>query len=204
MATLIVRALVYGTTVGVDLVSVDDKEYQEPLRDPAHVVHAVLRLYGCPWEAIRIRFQLNPHKILEKYVNGDPPLHIACASEPHFLERDNKKNASNVIESLLSLHGAATTVTNRNGKILLRLLIASGESRDEGVGIVICMNPAALLYDTICLSGFPYIVSRVAAKECSTFVFQFLQYIPMVVRQEAAGEKKILKQDNELFRKIVC
>ena len=44
MAALIVRALVYSTSVGVDFVSVDDKEDQEPSCDPAHVVHATLRL----------------------------------------------------------------------------------------------------------------------------------------------------------------
>ena len=97
MSALIVRELVYGTTVGVDFLSVDDKEDQEPLCDPAHVIHVVLRLYSCPWGSIRIRFQLQPHKILEIDVNGDPPLYIACASAPHFSERDNKKNASNVI-----------------------------------------------------------------------------------------------------------
>ena len=52
MVALIVRASVYGTTVGVDLVSVDQKVYQEPLRDLSHVVHVTLRLYGYPSEAI--------------------------------------------------------------------------------------------------------------------------------------------------------
>ena len=128
MAALIVRALFYSTTVGVDLISVDGKVDQEPPCDIAHVVHTTLRLYGCPWEAIRIGFQLHPHKIGEIDVNGDPPLNIACASAPYFLERDNEKNVPNVIDSLLSLHGAATTVPNRNGKLLLGLLIASGAS----------------------------------------------------------------------------
>ena len=63
MSALIVRASVYGTTVGVDLVSVDGKVDQEPSRDLSHVVHATLRLYGCPWEAIRLGFQLHPHKL---------------------------------------------------------------------------------------------------------------------------------------------
>ena len=48
MAALIARASVYGTTVGVDLVSVDGKLYQEPSRNLAYVVHMTLRLYGCP------------------------------------------------------------------------------------------------------------------------------------------------------------
>ena len=61
MAVLIMRALVYGTTVGVDFVSVDDKEDQEPSRDPAHVVQATPIMYGFPWEVIRLRFQLHPH-----------------------------------------------------------------------------------------------------------------------------------------------
>ena len=52
MAALIVRASVYGTTVGVDLVSVDGKVDQELSCDLAYVVHTTLRLYGCPWEAI--------------------------------------------------------------------------------------------------------------------------------------------------------
>ena len=90
MFALIVRALVYGTTVGVDLVSVDEKVYQEPSRDLAHAVHATLRLYGCLWEAIRRGFQLHPHELGERYVNGDLPLHIACASAPYFLERQRK------------------------------------------------------------------------------------------------------------------
>ena len=97
MAAMIVMASVYGTTVGVDLVSVDDKVDQEPSRDLAHVVHAMLRLYVCPWEAIRPGFQLQPHEIGERDVNVDLPLHIACASAPYFLERYNKKNAPNVI-----------------------------------------------------------------------------------------------------------
>ena len=73
-------------------------------------------------------------------------------------------------------------------KILIGLLIVYGASRYEGVGIVLCANPAALLYENIGLSGFPYIISRVAAEECLTLVFQFLRDIPMVVRHEAAGE----------------
>ena len=188
MAALIVRALVYGTTVGADFVSVDDKEDQEPLRDPAHVVHATLRLYGCPWEAIRLGFQLHIHKFLERNFNDDLPLNIDCASANYFSKRNNKKNASNVIESLISLHEANITVTSMNAKILLGILIVSGASRYEGVGIVLCANPATLLYENICLSGFPYIISRVATEECLTFVFQFLQDIHMVVRQEAVGE----------------
>ena len=141
MAVLIMRALVYGTTVGVDFVSVDDKEDQEPSRDPAHVVHATLRLYGCPWVAIRLGFQLHPHEILERDVNGDLPLHIACASAPYFLEKYNKNNASKFIESLIYLHGSVKTVTNRNGNILLGFLIEYGEIRDEGVGIFLCETP---------------------------------------------------------------
>ena len=111
-----------------------------------------------------------------------PPFHIACAPAPHFSERDNKKNASNVIESFLYLHGADKTVTNRNGKTL------PGEIRDEVVGIVLCINPAEILYGNIGLSGFLYIISRVTANECLTFIFQFLRDIPMVVQQEAEGE----------------
>ena len=103
--------------------------------------------------------------------------------------RDNKKNAPNVIESSFFLHGASTTVPNRNGKLLIGLLIYSGEIWDEGVGIVLRENPAALLYENSGLSGFPYIISRVAAEEWLTFVFLFLQDIPMVVVQEAVGEK---------------
>ena len=97
MATLIMRALVYGTTVGVDLVSVDGKVDQEPSRDMVHVVHTMLILYGCPWEVILLGFQLHPHKLGERYVNGDLHLHIAFASAPYFLERDNENNAPNVI-----------------------------------------------------------------------------------------------------------
>ena len=48
MSVMIVRALVYGTTIGLDLVSVDGKVDQKPSRDLAHVVHATLRLYGFP------------------------------------------------------------------------------------------------------------------------------------------------------------
>ena len=128
MAAPIVRALVYGTTFGVDLVSVDGIVYRKPSRDIAHAVRAMLRLYGCPWEAIRIGFQLHPHELGERYVNGDLPLHIACASAPYFWERDNENNAPNVIESLLSLHGDTTTVPNRDEMLLLGLLIASGKS----------------------------------------------------------------------------
>ena len=105
MALLIVRASVYGTTVRLNLVSVDGKVDQEPSRDLAHVVHATPRLYICPWETIRLRFQLHPHELGERSVNGDLTLHIACASAPYFSERENEKNAPNVIESLLSLHG---------------------------------------------------------------------------------------------------
>ena len=94
-----------------------------------------------------------------------PPLHIACASAPYFLERYNEKNTPNVIESLLSLHGDATTAPIRNVKLLIGLLIASGAIWAEGVGIVLHANPAALLYENIGLSGFPYIISRVAAEE---------------------------------------
>ena len=97
MATLVVRESVYGTTVGVDLVSMDGKVDQEPLSDILHVVHAMLRLYICPWGAILLGFQLHPHKLGEIYVNGDLHLHIAFASAPYFLERDNENNAPNVI-----------------------------------------------------------------------------------------------------------
>ena len=83
---------------------------------------------------------------------------------PYFLDRDNEKNAPNVIDSLISLHGATTTVPNRNGKLLIVLFIASGASWVEGVGIVLRANPAALLYENIGLSGFLYIISRVAAE----------------------------------------
>ena len=109
---------------------------------------------------------------------------------PIYRQRDNGKNAPNVIESLLSPHGAAITVPNRNGKLLLGLLIASGASWSEGVGIVLRTNPTVLLYESIGLGGFPYIISRVAGEECLTFVFRFLWDIPMVVGQEAAGETK--------------
>ena len=112
----------------MDIVSGDVKLDQEPLRDLAHVIHATLRLYGCPWEAIRIGFQLHPHEIGEIYVNGEPPLHISCASAPYFLEREKNNNAPNVIESLLSLHGSITTVPNSNGKLLVGLFIVSGAS----------------------------------------------------------------------------
>ena len=90
MAAPIVRALVYGTIVGVDIVSVDGIVDWEPSRDLAHVVRAMLRLYGFPWESIRIGFQIHPHELGERYVNGDLPLHIACVSVPYFSERDNK------------------------------------------------------------------------------------------------------------------
>ena len=63
MAALIVKASIYGTTVGVDLVSVDVELYQEPSRDLTHVVHTKLRLYVCPWEVIRIGFQLHTHEL---------------------------------------------------------------------------------------------------------------------------------------------
>ena len=101
---------------------------KEPSRDLAHVVHAKLRLYGCPWEDIRLCFQMYPHGIGERDINGDLPLRIDCASAPYLLERDNEKKAPNIIESLLSLHGAATKVPNRNGMLLLGILISSGES----------------------------------------------------------------------------
>ena len=52
MAALIVRASVYSTTVGVELVSVDGKVDQKLSRDLVNVVHTTLRLYGCFWEAI--------------------------------------------------------------------------------------------------------------------------------------------------------
>ena len=71
-------------------------------------------------------------------------------------------------------------------KILIGLLIVYGESRYEGVGIVLCANSAALLYENIGLSGFPYILSRVTVEECLTLVFWFLRDIPMVVVQEKA------------------
>ena len=87
---------------------------------------------------------------------------------------------------MISLHGAATTVPNRNGKQLLGLLIASGASWAEGVDIVLCVKTAALLYENIGLSGFPYILSRVTVEECLTLVFWFLRDIPMVVVQEKA------------------
>ena len=91
MTALIVRSLFYVTTVRVDLVSVDGKVDQEPSRDLVHVVHATMRLYGCPWEAIRLGFQLHPHKLGEIDVNGDLPLYIAYASAPYFLERQQKE-----------------------------------------------------------------------------------------------------------------
>ena len=144
MATLIVRASVFITTVGVDLVSVDGKVDQEPSHELAHAVHATTRMCGCPWEAIRLGFQLHLHKIGEIHVNSYLPLHITCAPALYFLERDNKKNAPKVIASLLSLHEDAITVPNRNGKLLLGLLISSGEIWDEGVSIVLCTNKAAL------------------------------------------------------------
>ena len=87
MSTLIVMVSVYSTTVGVDIVSVDGKLYQEPSRDLAHVLQATLIMYGCPREDIRIGFQLHPHKLGERDVNGDLLLHISCASAPYFLER---------------------------------------------------------------------------------------------------------------------
>ena len=109
-------------------------------------------------------------------------------SAPYFLDRDNENNLPNVIESLISLHGAATTVPNRNWKLLFGLLIASGSSCSEVVGIFLRANPTALLYENIGLCGFPYIISRVAAEECLTFVFRFLRDILIVVGQEATGE----------------
>ena len=93
------RASVYGTTVGVDLLSVDGKVDHEPSCYLAHVIHATLILYGFPWEAIRLGFQLHPHKLGEIDVNGDLPLHIACALAPYLSDRDNENNARNVIES---------------------------------------------------------------------------------------------------------
>ena len=56
MAALITRAWVYGITVRVDIVSVDGKVDQEPSCDLAQVVHVTLRLYGCPWETVQLRF----------------------------------------------------------------------------------------------------------------------------------------------------
>ena len=164
MATLIVRASVFITTVGVDLVSVDGKVDQEPSHELAHAVHATTRMCGCPWEAIRLGFQLHLHKIGEIRVNSYLPLHITCAPALYFLERDNKKNVPTVIDGLLSLRGSATEVPNRNRKLLLGLLISSAASWDEGVGIVLCAKPAALLYENIGLSGFQYIISRVTAE----------------------------------------
>ena len=76
-----------------------------------------------------------------------PPLHISCASAPYLSERGNEKNVPNVIESFLSLHGSAITVPPMNGKLLLGLLIAYGASWADGVGIFLCVNPTALLYD---------------------------------------------------------
>ena len=75
-----------------------------------------------------------------------------------------KKNAPNVIKIFLSLHRVATTVPNINGKLLLVHLIASGESWAEGLAMVLRANPAALLYENMGLSGFPYMISRVAAE----------------------------------------
>ena len=97
------------------------------LGDLAHIIHMTLRLYGCPWEAIRIGFQMQPHKLGERDVNGELPLQIACALAPYLLKIENENNAPNVIESLLSLHGDTTTVPNRNRKLLLGTLMASGE-----------------------------------------------------------------------------
>ena len=74
-----------------------------------------------PWREIKLSITF-----------GDLPLHIACVSVPYFSERDNKKNSPNVIESLLSLYGAATTAPIRNVKLLIGLLIASGASWAEG------------------------------------------------------------------------
>ena len=91
MVALIIRSSVYGTTVGVDLISVNGKVDHEPSHDIAHVVHGTMRLYGCTWDSIRLGFQLHTHELGERYVNGDPPLHINCASAPYFLERDNEK-----------------------------------------------------------------------------------------------------------------
>ena len=161
----------------------DSKVDQEPSRDFSHVVHTTLRLYGCPWEAIKLGLQLHPNKLGERDVNDDLLLHISCAQAPYFLERDNKKNVPNVIVSLLSLHGDATILPNRNGSLLIGLLIESGSGLAYVVGIVLHVNPAALLYENIGLSGFEYIILRVVAEECLTFIFRFLQDIPMIVGQ---------------------
>ena len=48
---------------------------------------------------------------------------------------------------------------------MLGFFIASGARWAEGVGIVLRANPMALLYENIGLSGFPYIILRVAAEE---------------------------------------
>ena len=93
-----------------------------------------------------------------------------------------------VIDGLLSQRGSATEVPNRNRKLLLGLLISSAASWDEGVGIVLCAKPAALLYENIGLSGFPCIISRVAAEEFLTFIFRFLRDIPLVVGHESEGK----------------
>ena len=63
MVTLTMRASVYSTTVRTDLVSVDGKLDQEPLCNLAHVVNATMRLYGFPWDAIQLGFQLHPNDI---------------------------------------------------------------------------------------------------------------------------------------------
>ena len=73
---------------------------------------------------------------------------------------------------------------------MLVLFIASGERWNEGVGIVLCTNPTTLLYENIGLSGFPYIISRVAEEEYFTLVFRLLWYIPPVVGQEATCETR--------------
>ena len=83
---------------------------------------------------------------------------------------------------MLSLHGDSTTVPNSNGKLIIGLLIESEASWTEGVDIVLRANPAEL--------GLPYIISRVTAEECLTFIFSFLQDITMVVVQEATGETR--------------
>ena len=169
MATLIVRASVYGTAVGVY------KGRPEPSRALSHVVQATLRLYGCPCEAIWLVFQLHPHEFGEIYVNGNLPLHIACTSDPDLLERYKENNAPKVIDILLYLHGSATTVPKRNVKLLIGLLIVSSSIWAERVGIVLRVNPTELLYEKIGLSGFQNIISTVAAEECLTFIFRFLR-----------------------------
>ena len=86
----------------MDLVSVDGKVDQEPSCNLAHVVHATLRLYGFTWEVIRLGFQIHPHGLGERDVNGDPPLHIACASGPYLsAERQRKECAKRYWEFYL-------------------------------------------------------------------------------------------------------